>query len=561
MNKKKRWTALLLAGCMALALTACRSDGTEDKGDPTAPPSQTPSPAPGAALTVCLADEPRSLDPAWNTAADGASVLGHLFEGLMRWEAQDRALADGVNAAQLVPGAAERYEKTAGEDGVVYTFHLAKDGKWSDGKPVTAQDFVYAWQRMVTPSTGSECAYLLECVVNASDVLSGAKEPAELAVQAVDDYTFAVTLREDTPRFLELCAQNATFPVRQDVVEAGAGSWSYAPETCVGNGPYRLERWTRTGELVLKRSESYHGAQTGPETITFVFSTDQAAIAEAFQAGRLDFARLSGDWAADEELSAQSLPYGAVNYLTFQTTKAPFDDPLVRQAFALAIDREELLEKVTAGGQTPAGALVPPGIDGWAAENFRDQGGDLLDPGASASQTNRDRARELMAQAGHPDGAGMGEVEYLYNVNPAHKAVAEALRDMWQETLGVTVTLKEEEWGGYLQALHSGQFHLARGRWRADYNDPAEFLELWQTGNDGGYESADYQSLLDQVARTEDSAVRTRLLHRAEALLVGKDWALAPLYFESRGYVCKEDWQGIAYIPSGVFSFAQANQD
>lgn len=564
MRATKRWTALLLAGCMALALTACGSG--EDAADAVPAPGQSESPAPspadrdGKTFTACLGSELRTLDPAGSGEGDGATVTALLFEGLMKWSAGDEELADGVTAARLVPGMAKSYERTENDDGTcTYTFRL-REAKWSDGKPVTAQNFVYAWQRLVSRATGSEYAYLLECVVNAKDVTAGAKEPAELAVREVDNRTLEVVVSGDEQSFLALCAHPATVPLRQDAVEAGGSAWSYSEETLVTNGPYRLSRWENSARLALERREDYYETPTGPESVVFRFEEDEAA-ARAWEAGELDFVRVRGDWSAYPEDRVQAVPYGAANYLTFQTAKPPFDDPRVRQAFALAIDREKLLEAVAPAGQTPAGALVPAGIQGGDGADFRGEGGDYLDPAAKAVEANRERARELLERAGHAGGAGLGEVEYLYNANPAHKAVAEALREMWQEALGVTVTLKEREWGAYLSDLHAGNFSLARGRWVADRNDPAEFLALWSAGNDGGYESADYASLLDQAARTAEPAERTRLLHRAEALLVGQDWALAPLYFESRGCALGDGWQGIGVSPLGTFFFTGATRD
>lgn len=552
MKKIRGFSALLLIGALLLALTGCRT-GTPA---PTAPASPTPtaeaspSPAPDLDLVVCLGGEPRTMDPTAASAADETTMLAHLFEGLMKWAPGDGELADGVRAAQLAPGMAERYDKTTGEDGsVTYTFHL-RSAQWSDGKPVTAQDFVYSWQRLVTPANGADYAYLLEPVVNARAILDGQAQSANLGVRAVDESTFAVTLAQDVPWFLQLCALPATAPLRQDAVEAGGTQWTYDLETYLTNGPYRLRTWSHSDRLVVEKSETYYDkAAAGPDTITFYLQTDADAVLDAFEAGSLDFVR--GQERTEGE--AGRLPFLGSYYLIFQTQQAPFDDPLVRQAFSLAIDRTAL-----AGSQTPAGALVPTGTWDVDGEDFRARGGNYLDPAQAAYEANCDKARDLLRQAGYPEGQGLGEVIYLYPGSPTHRAVAQSLQTMWREALGVNVTLKEEEWGAFLGSCHAGAFSIARGRWVADYNDPLSFLELWRAGadgNDGGYASETFDQLLDRAAAATDPAQRMGFLHQAEDQLLETDCALAPLYFETGVYLRAEGLDGLCANPLGLYLF------
>lgn len=548
MKHMKKFTALLLALVLLAALAGCAPKTPADDVPPSPGETASPSPAPddGKTLTVCLGEEPGAMDPVLNSG-----LVSHLFEGLMKWTPEGAKLSDGVKGAKLAPGMAQRYERGENEDGTVtYTFHL-RQAKWSDEKPVTAQDFVYAWQRLARLGAQTSYGYLLDCVVNAPEIAAGEKEASELAAWASDEQTFCVTVH-DVPYFLELCAMPLTCPLRQDAVEAGGNQWIYDPETCVSNGPYRLERWQYGVEMLLTRNEQYDGESTGPEKISVLFEADEAAKA-AYEAQGIDFLLVPG-----EEKAAALVPYAAVNYLTFQTQTAPFDDPLVRQAFALAIDREAVI-KAAVGAKTPAGALVPGGIsDGemGGKKDFRAAGGDYLDPSAKAHAANCDKARALLAQAGHEGGAGLGEVVYLYNANPAHKAVAQAIQEMWQKELGATVTLKEVEWGSYLADLHAGEFSVARGRWVADYDDPATFLELWSGENDGGYQSGSFDALLDRAGTAKSAQERAAALHLAEDQLVGVDWALAPLYFENRAYLLQGGWTGICYTPTGNFIFS-----
>ncbi len=569
MKDRKRWQAALLAGAMILALAAC--GGTKEETPPSdAPASAQPSPSGDGGLVVCVSGEPRSLDPTLSRPSDSATVLSHLFEGLMKWADSGEADDNGLGRAELTYGQAEGYDRTENADGTVtYTFRLRSDAKWSDGKSVTAGDFVYAWQRLVDPRNGAGYSDMLACVVNAEEIMAGTKEPGELAVQAVDDHTFAVTVH-DVPYFTQLCALPVTFPVRQDVVEENPGQWTYDPETYVSNGMYTLSAWTHSGSIVLVPNEHYYdpAAQAVP-SLTFRLMEDESVIRSAVEAGTVDFAL-----GAPADQTAQLLADGSLGvadylgayFLSFQTQKAPFDDPRVRQAFTLAVDRGELVEKTVRGGQTPAGGYVPFGVADFSGGDFRAVGGDYYDPSSGAYEDNCETARRLLAEAGYPGGIGFPEVEYLYNTggtDDLHKAVAQALQAMWQENLGVTVTLKGQEWSGFLESRRNGEYHIARNSWSADYNDPMSFLELWTAeggDNEARYANADYDALIRDAATTPSPTRRIELLHQAEALLIGRDFVLCPLYFYTRTYQTSGELDGVYYTPLGYFFFNAATK-
>lgn len=565
MTKKTRWMALLLCLCLCLSLTACGGRGTGAEASPSPSPSQSaqPSAAPadrGEGLTVSLGAEPGSIDP---TAVFGQSeviLVSHMFEGLMKWSGSGRSLSAGVEWAKVVPGMAESYEKSPGENGAVtYTFHLRQNARWSDGKAVTAHDFVYSWQRLVDPANGVDYAQLLDGVAGAHAVAEGQAQLTDLAARAVDDATFEVTLVQDVPWFLELCALPFTAPLRQDKIEEGAGQWTAQVETYVSNGPYKLKSWSRYAELVAEKNPEYYERVAGPEVITFSFHTDAAGARSAYDAGALDFI-LDADPAAEK---AGQAPYLASYYLMFQTGQAPFDNALVRQAFALAIDRDKLTAD-QAKGQTPAGGLVPAGVygaDGAAGADYRTRAGDCLDPSKKAASANLEKARTLLSQAGYPGGAGFPAATYLCPDTPAHVAIGEALAEMWQENLGVTVTVERVAWGDFLRRCHQGEFSIARGRWVADYNDPTAFLDLWRSdvqGNDAGYHEAQYDELLDRADGADDPSRRMELLAQAEDLLIGRDYALAPLYFENVTFLLRPGVKGVCYSPLGYFLFTNA---
>lgn len=564
MTKNMRRTALLLCLCLCLSLTACggKDQGAAQSAQPSPGQSEQPTQTAdaGNGLVLYLGSEPGTIDPTGVADQGEIALTAHLFEGLMKWSPSGRKLATGVESAKVVPGMAEGYERVEGETGAVtYTFHLRENARWSDGKAVTAHDFVYAWQRLLDPGNGAEYAGMLSMVAGVEALNAGQAQLSDLALRAVDDATFEVTLTRDVPWFLELCAQPFTAPLRQDKVEEGEGQWTAQTETYVTNGPYRLQTWERYTQLVAEKNPEYYETVAGPDAITFSFHTTAADAQSAFDAGAVDFV-LGADPAQDK---AEQVPWLASYYIVFQTQQPPFDSALVRQAFALAIDRSKLVED-QAPGQTPAGGLVPTGTygaDGAAGADFRTRAGNCFDPSAKAVSANREKAKTLLSQAGYPGGAGFPEVTYLCPDSPTHVAVAQALAQMWQEVLGVSVTVESVEWGDFLARCHQGQFSMARGRWVADYNAPSTFLELWRAdalGNDAGYHEPQYDELLDRADRSDDPSRRMELLAQAEDLLIGRDYALAPLYFETRTYLMRSGVKGVCYSPLGSFLFANA---
>ena len=589
LKNTKEFLALLLAVVMVFALAACGEKptdpsqaadptnstkpvgGTNSAGtaDPTAPAPANPTngitPAgKGLELVVNLTAEPQTIDPALNVAVDGSIMLQHTFEGLMTWVDSGVAYNDSCNAAALALGQAEGYDRVENGDGTVtYTFHLRDGIKWSDGLPVTAQDFVYAWKRLVNPATGADYNYMLNCVVNATEIMVGLKEPSELAVSAPDEKTFVVTVN-DVPYFTEICAFPATFPVRQDIIEAYGDQWVFNPTTYIGNGPYQVSAWNYGAEIVMVPSATYYEEVKGPASITFKVMDDEDAVLSGFRSGELDFV---ADVPKDEVAGLLSggeldmVDYVSTYYLCFQTQEAPFDDPLVRKAFALAIDRSFLVEQVTRSGEAAAGGLVPAGVydaAGVTGDDFRTVGGDYYDLSGEAYTANCEEARRLLAEAGYPNGEGFPVVDYLYNTSDVHRAVAEALQDMWQQQLGVTVSLNDQTWSEFLQTRKAGDFSIARGNWRADYNDPISFLDMWITddgGNDGQYANPDYDALIQQAEAATDPVERMELLHQAEDLIIGEDFALCPLYFYTQKYMISDRVGGLLYTPLGYFLF------
>ncbi len=588
----KKTLSLLLSLVFVVSLLAgCGNPGTapatptpdanpETSGTPA--PEGTPAPSADGPfeITLNIASEPQSIDPALNSAVDGAIMLGHMFEGLMKWKDSgvETPGSDGTcTNAELTEGQAESYEKVVNDDGTVtYTFKIRSDARWSDGKPVTAGDFVYSWQRLVTPETAADYNYMIDSVVNANEIMAGDMDPTELAVSAPDDSTFVVTLTSDLPYFLEVCAFPATFPVRQDVTTKEDGTpndqWTFDVASYLSNGPYKLTAWNHNSEIVMEPNEQYYdAANLGPDKITFKLMDDQNAMLSGFNSGELDFIEDVPQAELPSLIASGDLKivdYIGTYYVCYQTQKAPFDDPRVRQAFTLAVDRTFIVDKVTQAGQVPANGFVPAGVydaAGSTGDDFRTVGGAYYSIEGDADysyEANCEKARELLAEAGYPNGEGFPVVEYLYNTSDAHKAVAEALQNMWETELGVKVTLNNQEWAVFLQTRKDGNYSIARNGWIADYNDPMAFLDMWLTGggnNDAQYANADYDAKIQEAKNTTDPAARMKLMHEAENIIMGQDWALNPLYFYTQKYMLSDRVGGMFYTPLGYFFFSYAH--
>ena len=564
--KKKILSVILAAALTCSMVVGCGSSKETAKDDKAATSSSD-----GFNVTVNFASEPMTMDPALNSTVDGGVMANHLFEGLMKWQdtGEEADGSDGtVDNAELTYGQAESYDKVENEDGTVtYTFHLRDGIKWSDGKDVTAGDFEYAWKRLVDPATAADYSYMLDSVVNANEIIAGEKDASELAAKAIDDKTFEVTITTDVPYFEEICAFPATMPVRQDIIEEKGVQWTFDPSTYISNGSYKLTEWTHNSQIVMAKNENYYDYENlGPDTITFKLMDDSNAMLSGFKSGELDFIQDAPQAELPSLIASgdmKILNYLGTYYVCFQTQKAPFDNPKVREAFTLAVDRTYIVDKVTQSGQVEAGGYVPSGISDADGGDFRAEGGDYYKPTDADYEANCEKARQLLAEAGYPNGEGFPVVEYLYNTSDAHKAVAEALQKMWEQELGVPVTLNNQEWAAFLQTRKNGDYSIARNGWISDYNDPISFLDMWMTGggnNDAQYANPEYDNIIKQAKATSDATERMKLLHQAEDILVCQDYVVNPLYFYTQKYMLADGIEGTYYCPLGYFFFGYTHQ-
>lgn len=528
-------------------------------------------------LNVCVASEPQTIDPALNSAVDGAIMAQHFFEGLMKWADSGKPVNDkgNMNYAELVNGQASSYQKVVNDDGTVtYTFKIRPDAKWSDGKAVTANDFVYSWRRLADPNTAADYCYMIDMVKGYAEVNSGEADPSTLAVSAPDASTFEVVLTYDCPYFLEICAFPAAFPVREDIVSAEPDTWttSNGSKNYITNGPWKMAEWVHDSYIKMVPNEyHYDVANLGPDSITFRLMADSNAMLAGFRSNDLQYINQvpvdeTPSLIASGELDI--VDYIGTYYVSYQTQAEPFDDWRVRKAFTLTIDSKYIVEQITQSGQVPATGFVPAGVydANPTGDDFRTVGGDYWEAPLTDEiyQKNCEEARQLLADAGYPNGEGFPVVTYLYNTGDAHKAVGEALQQMWQKALNVTVQLQNQEWNAFLETRKNGDFQVARNGWIADYNDPISFLDMWLTGggnNDGQYSNPEYDAAIKEAKSSADPAVRMAAMHRAEDIIMGEDWALGPIYFYTNSYMMKENIKGAFYTPLGYYIFGYTYQN
>lgn len=464
------------------------------------------------------AGEPQTLDQAQTSINIEAFILKDLYEGLTVYDA----------AGKIIPGAAESW--TLSDDGVTYTFKLRENAKWSDGSPVTAQDFEFSFKRIEDPKTAAGYANILYPIKNAEKVNKGEAPVDQLGVKAVDDKTLEVTLEQPTPFFLELLAHQTALPVSKASVEKNGADF-VKPGTMVSNGAFKLVSHVPNDSLVVEKNASYwDAANVKLDKVIFYPIDDQAASVRRFEAKEMDLVynfsadqieRLRGTYKDQVRVS----PTLATYYYVFDGREPPFDDVRVRQALSMAVDRDFLAKEIYSGSQLPSYSFVPPGMATYGEPAKADF--------AEMSQLDReDKALELMKEAGYGEGGKPLSIEIRYNTNPNHERVATAVADMWKNTFGANVTMTNLDVSSHYAYLQEGgKYNVARAGWVADYADAENFLALNvstnKTFNYGKYNNAEFDALMKKSYTEEDPAARSKTLHEAETILM-RDQPVAP---------------------------------
>ena len=479
--------------------------------------------------------EPQGLDPHVVTGVPENHIVRALFEGLA---------VKNPYTLEPEPGVAQSWDIS--EDGRTVTFHLNPRARWSNGDPMTAQDYVWSWRRALNPAMGNSNAYMLFPVKNAEAYATGKlNDPNELGVQALDEHTLQVTLNEATPYFIQLMDHYSTFAVHRPTLEKHGEAtdrftrWTRAGNI-VSNGAFRLKEWKLNRRITIEKSDTYWDAENVRLNGVVFYPTENIVTEERmFRAGQLHY---TGSLPLDKIPVYQAMkntpyvraPYLGTYYYLLNVTRPPLDDVRVRQALSMTVDRERLNATVLQNANVPAYSITPPGTLGYQPPQVFSY--DVA------------KAQQLLADAGYPDGEGWPGLELIYNTSESHRKVAVALQQMWKDALNIDITLSNQEWKVYLDSVNQLDFDIARRGWIGDYVDPNNFLDLFLSGggnNSTGFADEHYDHMiLQQAPRAKTRQERFKIFHAAETLLM-EQMPIIPIYTYTSQHLIHPSVQGM----------------
>ena len=498
--------------------------------------------------------EPGSLDPALAQGTHESWVLENVFEGLMTFNEK----------GELVEGMAKEYKIS--DDGLTYTFTIRDDAKWSNGDPVTAEDFEFTWKRALDPELAADYAYQLYYIKGGETFNTGEGSRDDVMVKALDEKTLEVTLEYPTAYFLELTAFYTYFPVNKSVVESNP-DWAKTPETHVSNGPFKLIKWEHNAKLVMEKNPEYYNAKKIKlDGIDLDIIEDQNTAWQKYDAGEYHILvdlptsvvdQLQKDKAKELSIGGQVGTY----YYNVNPDVKPFNNVKIRKALSMALDRETIVKDITQGGQTAAEGVVPYGLLDETGKEFREGVGNLI-------EYNPDEAKVLFEEGLAEEGMTIDKFNdqnfvLLYNTSESHKKIAQAAQEMWRTKLGINIGIENVEFQVKLDREKAGDYQISRGGWIGDYMDPMTLLDLWWSGssfNDVNYNNPEYDSRILESKTLMDQKIRMQNMREAEKMLM-EDMAVIPVYFYTQPYVTKPGVNGIVYVPIRypVITYADIN--
>lgn len=548
-SKLKKLCAVVLAATLATSLFIGCGDSSSNSGSSSS----------NQQLVFNLGEDPETMDPTLNNSSGAGTMILNAFEGLMVLDEND----------QPVEGTAESMEVS--EDGLVYTFKIREDAKWSDGEAVTADNFKYSWLRALNKETAAEYAYQLFYIKNAEKFYNGEATAEEVGINVIDEKTLEVTLETPTAYFPQLLAFTTYVPLREDIVSANPEGWATNPETYVSNGPFKLVQWDMKDQLVFEKNGNYWDKDSVKlESLTFKLVTDDTTAYSELKAGNFDMVNSVPTNEIEpgiEEGLVHVNPklgnyYFAINVGKQDTlsedVKEVLNNKLVRQALNLAIDRQEIIDNVGKAEQIPAYSFVPQGITDENGNDFASK--EYYDP--SDMEGNIAKAKELLKEAGYENGNGIPTIELMYNSEGTHKDICQIIQQNWEE-IGVNVELTNQEWAVFLNTRQQGDYQIARHGWIGDYIDPMTFLDLWVTGggnNDCGFSNARYDELIAAAKVETDSAKRLEMLREAEDILMD-EMPILPIYYYTTVTAANENVKGVRISTLGKISFKYAYKE
>lgn len=526
--------------------------GSPESSSQSNPQDKTP-PAEADMLVWNLGADPKTFDPGLNSTSDGDALISSIFEGLMQ---------DTPEGVQLA--AAESYEVS--EDGLTYTFKIRDDAVWSDGQPLTSKDFEYSWKRACSPEVASEYANIITSYVKGAKEYfekTGTKE--EIAIKCPDDKTIQVTLCQPTPYFISLMSFFTYLPVRKDIVEQYGDGWERNPDTCIGNGPFRLTEYKIGSHYILQKNDKYWGSDSVKlNKLKILLIEDTVTSYNGYEAGEI---QVLTNLPTEEipRLKSEDPNYKTISsigtfFVVFNVDIKPLDDVRVRKALSLAIDNNAVCEQVLKGGEIPATGIIPPILkysDGTSCRKLDENGNVMEEFGKDPYSAQTEEAKAMLAEAGYPDGKGFPELTFSYNTNDSSKKLGQAFQEMWKQSLNIKVNLENKEWAIFYEDLNAGRTELGRGNWIGDYADPLTMMEYftpesgnnypqWRWKPNAGYPN---DTIMNESNKPFDDAIkksmtvmgeeRDELLREAERIIMDER-VVNPVFYYQRSYIVDE---------------------
>ncbi|MCP3028936.1 peptide ABC transporter substrate-binding protein [Halobacillus sp. A5] len=542
----KKWLTVLLGVLLVVVLAACTADenaGEEDGGND----SEESSGDDTSTLRLNNGVEPTSLDPPIGFDAASWNVLNNLMEGMTRLNEEhepEEATAENIEVS---------------EDGTEYTFTIRDDAKWSNGDDVTAENFEFAWKRLLNPETASSAAFLGYFIEGGEEFNNGDGSEDDVMVEAVDEKELQVTLTSPTNYFLNIISNPAFFPINQDV--AGEDEeWYSEADSFVGNGPFALAEWEHDNNMVLEKNEEYWDADTVElEEVHFAMVDDSNTEYQMYDSGELDNSEIPSDM-ADELLDSEEVTIdeqAGNSFYRFNVEEEPFQNEKIRKAFAMAVNQEDIVEYVTRMGEEPAYGFVSPGFNDANGNDFREENGNLV-------EFDAEEAKQLLEEGMEEEGYDeLPEVTLSYNTDDTNKSIAEAIQEMYSENLDVDVSLENTEWNVFLEDQKALEHQLSRSSFLADYADPINFLESFTSDssmNRTGWSNEEYDDLIAQAKEETDDEQRFEHMYEAEKILFD-EMPIFPVHFYNQVFLQKDNVDGIVRHPVGYLELKWATKE
>lgn len=538
-NHKVRLLSIVLASVLLLAACGGGKNATANNTGNTKTTEGASSAGGEKILRTNNKSEPGSLDPAIAKGTHESFVLQHAFSGLMRYNEKD----------ELVPAQAESYDIS--EDGKTITFTL-KDGlKWSNGDPLTAKDFEFAWKRVIDPELASDYSFQITTYVKgAEEYFNGEGSIDDVGIKALDDKTLQVELKSPTPYFLDITAFYTLYPVNEKVVSENP-DWAKNPQGTefVSNGAFKITEWNHNENIQLVKNENFFDADNVKlDGIYFDILEDDNTAYSKYEGGEYDVLikpapAVTAKAVQGKDPELQLAKEIGLYYYEFNTTKKPFNNPNVRKALSLALDRKTLVENITQGGEIPAEGIVPFGLDDDAGKDFREANGNLITEDVA-------KAKELLEKGLKEENMTVEDLKNVtlsYNTDEGHKKIAQAVQAMWKKNLGVEINVENMEFQVLLDNRSSGNFEIARAGWSGDYKDPNTMLDTFVSDNpqnDSKYANTEFDENLKKAAETGDQKVRMDSMKAAEKIMV-EDMPIIPIYFYTQPRLQKANVTGV----------------